>query len=402
MLNTLSFDEAQLRFMLTFSPLTRSSQVPLSRALGRILAMPVYATVDQPPVDQSAMDGYAVRYSDIVQGAALRIQQRCYAGDVPAPLAPGCVTRIFTGSLIPLGADTVVMQEDAQEIDGCVTFAAAVHPNTHIRYQGEELRADHLLIEEGTRIKQGHIGLAAAQGIELVNVFHSTRVGILTIGDELVRPGCVRKVQQIYNSNAPLLVTLIEGIGATVTNELHVSDTERAIALALYELRSRCDLIVTAGGASVGEKDLVRAALTSEGASFVVTGVNMKPGKPAALARYAGIPVVVLPGNPGAVFSAFTLLAIPLIRRLQGRTNCLPLIYQLPISFETACDNGRDRFLKVCLETSANNTTSLQMTTQYGAMLTFASADGLCRLPKGISFSHGDVVPFYDFAHWLT
>lgn len=404
MAETISFNDAQQHFVLSFAPTGAPIRVPLFGAMGRVLAVPVHATLDQPPADQSAMDGYAVHQAEAVPGAHLRVQQRCYAGDVPLGLGRGCATRVFTGSLIPPGADTVVMQEDAREVEACVTFDAPARAGMHIRRRGEEVRSGQKLVEAGVRLQPIYIGLVAAQGIDMLDVYPMLRVGILTTGDELVPVGGPRSASQIYNSNAPMLTALVTGMGAMVVRTVHVGDKEGAISQALRELRTQCDLVLTTGGASVGEKDLVRTALTSLGASFVFAGVSMKPGKPISLARYDHMPVVVLPGNPGAAFTTFTLLVSPLIRRLQGRAECLPPVTRLPIDFASAADNTRERFVRVRLDTSVEHKPMLQVLGQQGAgnMQTLAEASGLSQLAPGRGIARGDAVRYYDFARWLA
>ncbi|MCQ4437234.1 molybdopterin molybdotransferase MoeA, partial [Clostridioides difficile] len=227
--------------------------------------------------------------------------------------------------VIPPGADTVVMQEHAHEQDGWVAFDVPQRSGSPIRRRGEEVRAGDLLVPAGVRMGAMHVGVAAAQGFARVAVRPPLRVGILTTGDELVACGQPRAPQQIYNSNAPMLATLVAGTGAEVAMNLHAADTAAAVDRALRDLHAGCDLGICGGGASGGDKDLLRPALDALGASFIVTGVRMKPGQPVALARFDAQPVVLLPGNPGAALPAFALFVAPLIRRLQGRNARLPI-----------------------------------------------------------------------------
>jgi len=400
----IDFDSAQQRFAHGFASPVSSERVPLAQAAGRVLAAPVQALLDQPPADHSAMDGYAVRHAEVVPGAPLRVQQRCYAGDTPHALAPGCATRLFTGSLIPPGADTVLVQEQAHEADGRVAFEAAGQPGRHIRRRGEDVRAGEALIPAGVRLQAAHIGLLAAQGIDTVDVFPMLRVGILTTGDELVPLGQPRTPQQIHNSNAPMLAALVQGMGATAARTLHAGDSDAAIAHALRELHAHCDLILTTGGASVGEKDRVRPALSALGAAFVLTGVRMKPGKPVALAQWGRTPVVVLPGNPGAVLASFALLVSPLIRCLQGRADRLPVTPALPIDFETGLDATYHRFLRVRCDAPTHGLPVLVALAQQGAgaLHGLAQTSGLACLPVGRPVARGDTVPYCDFGHWLV
>ncbi|KVU74612.1 gephyrin-like molybdotransferase Glp [Burkholderia ubonensis] len=404
MTRPIDFETAQQQFAHAFARPLAATSVPTADAAGRVLAAPLVAVLDQPSADQSAMDGYAVRHAELASGTRLPVAQRCYAGDAPLPLAPRTAARIFTGSLIPPGADTVVMQEDAQERDGHVTFDAHVRGGTHIRRRGEELQAGRVLIPAGVRLRPAHVGMIAAQGIDCVDVHPALRIGILTTGDELVACGQPRLPQQIYNSNAPMLAALVAGAGAIVAASTHARDTADAIDRALRDLHARCDLIVCVGGASVGDRDLVRPALTALGASFVLSGVRMKPGKPVALARLDGKPVVLLPGNPGAALTAFALLVTPLIRCLQGRDERLPLAPSLPIDADVEADDARERFIRVRCVVASNGLPVLDTLRQQGAgtLCSLADAGGIARLPSGRAIARGDAVPYYDFAQWLA
>ncbi|TCW87434.1 molybdopterin molybdenumtransferase MoeA [Burkholderia sp. SRS-46] len=404
MTRPIDFDTAQQHFAHAFArPLARTS-IPTAEAAGRVLATPLDAVLDQPSADHSAMDGYAVRYADLAHGEPLPVAQRCYAGDAPRPLAPRTAARIFTGGLIPPGADTVVMQESAREQDGHVTFDDGARAGTHIRRRGEEVRAGQMLIPAGVRLRAAHVGMIASQGIASVDVVPVLRVGILTTGDELVACGHARLPQQIYNSNAPMLAALVAGTGARVSRSAHARDTAAAIDDALRDMRAHCDLLICVGGASVGDKDLVRPALGALGASFVLSGVRMKPGKPVALARLDSMPVVLLPGNPGAALTTFALFVTPLIRCLQGRDDRLPATPWLPLDADVEADDARERFMRVRCDLALNGLPVLDALREQGAgtLLSLAEAGGVARLPAGRAVACGDAVPYYDFAQWLA
>ncbi|MEN2473724.1 molybdopterin molybdotransferase MoeA [Burkholderia sp. GS2Y] len=404
MKHLIDFDTAQQHFAGAFAPLDAVVSVPVADAAGHVLATPLSAVLDQPPADQSAMDGYAVRYADLAHGEPLHVAQRCYAGDLPAPLAARTAARIFTGSVIPPGADTVVMQEHAREKDGWVAFDAPQRSGSHIRRRGEEVRAGDLLVPAGVRMGAMHVGVAAAQGFAHVDMRPALRVGILTTGDELVACGQPRAPQQIYNSNAPMLAALVSGTGASVAMRLHAADTASAVDRALRDLHACCDLVICVGGASVGDKDLLRPALAALGASFVVAGVRMKPGKPVALARLDARPVVLLPGNPGAAMTAFALFVAPLIRCLQGREARVPIVPSLPIDIDFEPDAQRERFVRVRCAVGPGGAPVLDTLRQQGAgtLQSLVLASGLARLPAGRRIARGDAVPYYEFAHWLA
>ncbi|MGE8705772.1 MAG: molybdopterin molybdotransferase MoeA, partial [Achromobacter sp.] len=304
----LDFDQAQTLLANAGAPLQRIEHVDLAQSSGRVLASHLDATVDIPPADNSAMDGYALRLADWSPEARLPIQQRCYAGDVPEPLKPGNAIRLFTGSVIPAGADVVVMQEDTTEADNHVQISREPRPGQHIRRRGEDTMAGAALLPAGTLLQAAHVALLASQGMATVPVYGQLRVGILTTGDELVLPGQPRATEQIYNSNGPMLAAMVRGMSALPVHVLHARDTEADLQAAFKTLLADCDLVLSVGGVSVGERDLVKPALAALGGELSLWKVRMKPGKPVALAQIDGKPVVSLPGNPVSAYAVFATL----------------------------------------------------------------------------------------------
>ncbi|RKP55709.1 gephyrin-like molybdotransferase Glp [Pararobbsia silviterrae] len=400
----LDFDLAQQRLVEDAPLITRTERVSLAQARGRVLAQTVVAGVDLPPGDNSAMDGYALRYIDYADARAMPIQQRCYAGDAPAPLIAGQATRVFTGSLVPAGADTVVMQEHAVERDGQVTFTEAPRNGQHVRLRGEDIRTGQVLLRAGTLIGPAHIALIASQGLASVEVFERLRVGILTTGDELVAPGEPRTAQQIYNSNAAMLAALVEGMGAQVAHLMHARDTETALRDAFASLIAGCDLVLSVGGVSVGDRDLVKPVLESLGGNLALWKVRMKPGKPMALARVGGKPVVCLPGNPGSVFAVFVVMVTPLIRRMQARDTVFPIVSNLPLRTARTLDESREVFLRVAYQLDTHGAGELIPYGSQGAgnIGTMIGASGLARLAAGVPIADRDLVAYYDLERWLA
>ncbi|RYF58613.1 MAG: molybdopterin molybdenumtransferase MoeA, partial [Comamonadaceae bacterium] len=322
----IEFDDAQRRLSEAAPAPTQSESVALRQLAGRVLAQDVHASLDMPSADNSAMDGYAVRIADLRAGDALIVSQTVYAGEAPSRLEQDTVARVFTGSLVPQGADTVIMQEDVAAEGDQVTISGQHTMGQHIRRRGEDMRSGALLLAAGTRLDAAHIALLATQGLADVPVFPQLRVGILTTGDELVPPGAPRSEHQIYNSNAAMLTALVEGMGAQATTVLHARDDMASHTEAFKTLAEQCDLVLSVGGVSVGDKDIVKPALHALGATLDMWRVRMKPGKPVALAHLNGVPVVGLPGNPVSAYAVFTLLVTPLIRRMQGRTDIFPYV----------------------------------------------------------------------------
>src|SRR5690606_24046632 len=204
----LDFDVAQSQLAQSGTAPQKTEDCPLHEAQGRVLAKSLTAHLDMPPADNSAMDGYAIRFADYEPGRGLPVQQRCYAGEQPEPLQPGQCIRIFTGSLIPEGADTVVIQEDTTETDNVLFINEAPQAGAHIRRRGEDVRQDSVLLEPGRRIGAAELALLASQGYARVPVYPRLKIGILTTGDELAEPGTPLEAAQIYNSNGPMLAAL--------------------------------------------------------------------------------------------------------------------------------------------------------------------------------------------------
>lgn len=400
----LEFDEAQSRLIAAAPAPARTETISLAQAAGRVLATDLSATVDLPAADNSAMDGYAIRHADYQPGAKLPIQQRCYAGDLPQPLVPGQATRLFTGSLMPEGADTVVMQEDTREADGFVEITQAPRAGQHVRKRGEDIRAGKPLLAAGTLLQAAHVAMLASQGLAEVTVYTRLRVGILTTGDELAAPGQPRRPEQIYNSNGPMLAALTEGLGAQAVHVLHARDDEAALQQALRTLRDDCDLVISVGGVSVGDRDLVKPAIESLGGEVALWKVRMKPGKPVALAQLDGKPVVCLPGNPVSAYAVFAVLVSPVIRRMQGRTLVCPPVARAALRTERTRQDSREEFLRVQCTPLAGGGAELTPYANQGSgvLSSLPWADGLARLPAGVPVNDGDLVAYYDLRHWLA
>ncbi|MFP2961522.1 gephyrin-like molybdotransferase Glp [Myxococcus sp. 1LA] len=301
-------------------------RVPLLEAQGRFLATPVTASRSLPGCDNSAMDGWAVRAEE-TQGATrdtparLRVTGTVFAGALPTTsLQPGTAARVFTGAPLPPGADAVVRQEAARptQDSAFVDVFITVPPGNDIRREGEEVVTGTPLFDAGQRVSAAVLGVLASMGATDVWVRPAPRVAVLATGDELVPPGTPALPHQVYESNLVLVAALAREAGADVRQLARTRDDEAALHEALTRLAPQVDVLVTTGGASVGDKDLVKRVLTALGARFFVDGVALKPGKPVAVARLGDTAVVVLPGNPGAATVAFDQLARPLLLKHQG------------------------------------------------------------------------------------
>jgi molybdopterin molybdotransferase len=314
-----SVEEAQRLAMAPAAKLG-AERVALTAALGRVLAEAIVAPGDVPPHDNSAMDGYAVRSADTnAPGARLHVVGEAAAGRVLSrALAAGEAYRIFTGAPLPPGADAVVMQEDATTDGEFVTLAVAAAPRKHVRDRGEDVRAGDVVLQPGCTLRAAELGTLASARRAMVAVTRRPRVAILSTGDEL------RDVDQpldpgaIAETNSYALAALCRDAGAEPRILPLVRDEPSAIAAAIAEARDASDFIVTTGGVSVGARDHVKPVLQQLGATLTAWRVDMKPGKPVALAVIGTTPFYGLPGNPVSAMVAFTLFVRPALRVALG------------------------------------------------------------------------------------
>lgn len=401
-MDMLDFDLAQSRLAQAGKLPQTAETCLLRQARGRILAEPIIATHDLPPADNSAMDGYAISFADYKPGASFPVQQRCFAGQAPEPLQRGNAIRLFTGSLIPEGADTVVMQEDCTETDNVLTINHAPKAGAHVRKRGEDVQKDKRLLPAGALLGTAEIALLASQGYEYISVYPKLKVGILSTGDELVEPGKPLQTAQIYNSNGPALAALVDKLGAQVVHVLHAADTHESLRDAFTRLIGDCDLVLTVGGVSVGEKDLVKATIEQMGGSVDLWRVRMKPGKPVAMAHAHSKPIVCLPGNPVSAYVVFTLLVSPLIRTMQGRERVIPEISYGKLASAITFNETREEFLRVQASHAPDGSTTLSPYAQQGSgvISSLPWATGVARIPANTLVGHDDIVAYYDFAHW--
>jgi molybdopterin molybdotransferase len=371
-------------------------QVSTFDALGRVLAQDVASTLNVPPADNSAMDGYAVRVADVPrEGTILPVVQRIPAGVVGSPLAAGGVARIFTGAQVPAGADAVVMQEQCEAIDGAVRFLAVPAPGQWIRRRGEDVQAGAVVLARGTRLSPQALGLAASVGAATLQVVRRPRVALFSTGDELVMPGEALKPGAIYNSNRFTLRGLLQAAGCDVTDLGIVPDRLDATEAALRRAAEGHDLILTSGGVSVGEEDHLRPALQAQG-RLELWQIAIKPGKPLAFGqvrRDAGAALFIgLPGNPVSGFVTFVLAVRPVLLALQGADVAQPPAQPMRADFDWPRPDRRREFLRV--RRNAGGGLDLFPNQSSGVLTSVCWADGLVDNPPGQAIRAGDTVAF--------
>ena len=324
-------DVARDRLLDGVAPLA-SETVPLGACRGRVLAAPLLARLTQPPFPASAMDGWAIRFDDLP--GPFRIIGTASAGHAFAGrLGPGQTVRIFTGAVLPQGADTVMVQEEvvATETDALLTGEGPPRRHANVRPRGQDFAEGATLMAAGTRLSARHIGLAAAAGHAAATVWRRPRVTLVATGDELVPPGQMPGPGQIISGNALMLAALLEGCGAEVRDLGILPDRRAVIADAIGAAAAETDLLITIGGASVGDHDLIVPALSDLGASLDFWKIALRPGKPLIAGRLGTTRVLGLPGNPVSAYVCALLFAGPLVRQMGGLDPAIP-VFEKPLA----------------------------------------------------------------------
>ncbi|MDO9015234.1 MAG: molybdopterin molybdotransferase MoeA [Polynucleobacter sp.] len=397
--------QAREQLLMPAVPVSEVELVPMQAALGRVLAEDVVSLVDVPPLDNTSMDGYAVRTADTQNpGSVLKIAQRIPAGSVGTELQAGTAARIFTGAPVPPGADAVVMQEDCSSPEGSidqvqVNIAPAF--GQWIRRRGEDLTTGKVALSAGCVLRPQELGVAASAGLTHLPVKRRVRVAAFFTGDELSLPGEPLKPGGIYNSNRDTLLACIKALGCDATDLGIVPDRLDATRAALRQASKDHDLIITSGGVSVGEEDHIKPAVTAEG-ELNLWQIAIKPGKPLAFGsvRRESNPgtstwFIGLPGNPVSSFVTFLLFVRPFILKLQGREANQPQSYLMRADFDWFKADRRNEFLRVKL----NNNGGLDLfPNQSSGVLTSASwGDGLVDCPPNQPIKVGDLVKYIPF-----
>ncbi len=375
-------------------------------APGYFLAEPVFADRDIPPLDRSAMDGFAVRSDDLKRiPADLAVLGELPAGsDAEFQVGSGSCVRIYTGASLPPGADAVVMQEDTSSPDpGTARILKAVAPGANVFKRGENARQGDMLLAAGQQLNPAGVAVCAAVGCAVVRVHRRPTVSVLSTGTELLADDSPAQPHQIRNSNGPFLRAAILEQSFPLAGYEAVADEPEKIAVALQSAAGRSDVIIITGGISVGKYDLVPEAIRKSGGTIHYHGITMKPGKPQLFASYAGGHLVFgLPGNPLSAMTGFHEFALPALRRLAGCPDdrCRPTL-TVRLSQDLAAKGDRHRFVPASLTWTASGVEAAVVDARGTAdLVAGAKTDGVLVVPVGAQ--HIPAGSFIGFRPWRT
>ncbi|HVW91900.1 MAG TPA: gephyrin-like molybdotransferase Glp [Devosia sp.] len=382
----LSVDEALARVLAAVTPLAGES-MPLAAASGRVLQAPVTASHSQPPFDASAMDGYAVRAEDVVPGTPLRLVGTAQAGQrFSGMVNPGQCVRIFTGAPLPIGTDSVVIQEEATADGNAISFAKAIPPGHFVRRRGSVFAEGATLLPAGLPLTPARLALAAAANRAEVTVTRRPRIAILSSGDELVRPGTPLGPDQIVSANNYGLAALFAGAGAgaeIVDLGIVADDLPALVDTLAAALDSGIDMLVTSGGASVGNRDFTQEALKALGVGLDFWQIALRPGKPMMFGKSGETLVFGLPGNPVSALVTATVFGLPALRRLNGQSDTAGLRLTLPLAAALPPNGERQHFLRGVFEPAPGGTRIMPLAeTDSGHIASLAAADALIVQPE--------------------
>ncbi len=389
----MSVENARERLLSQAEPAAGFETIALDQALGRILGDDIIAPRAVPPADNSAMDGFAVRSNDVVVGQPLSIEQIIPAGRPGQPLSPGRAARIFTGGEMPVGADAVLIQEDAEFDEVRLLPKALVARGENVRPKGQDIEEGALVLACGHQLGPADLSLLASIGANTAQVYRRLTVAIMATGDELVQPPEALKPGQIYNSNRYALAALLTQMGIAVLDMGIVPDDLEATLAALTRAAEQADVIICSGGVSVGDRDFVKEAVTQLG-SLDVWKLAIKPGKPMAFGQVQNKPFFGLPGNPVSTFVTFEVLARPYLAHLQGRLETASVTWPGQATFEFKA-GGRQEYLRVRAVPNASSVQLIAFEAQgSGVMSSLSWANALAVVAPNQMVQVGDTLPY--------
>ncbi len=398
-------DEAREAILSRIEAPNKSAKYSLIDSLNKVLAEDVYSNTDIPPADNSAMDGIVINFSDFhkLDSRIFEISSVIQAGDVPENLPVSCASRIYTGAVLPENADTVIPVEDCRfffdESSGqeCVEILVKPVEGNHVRPRGQDIKSGQKVFSRGNRLKPQDIGLLASLGLGEVLCQKPLKVGLVSTGNELLRPGEENKAGKIFNSNQFMLSALLHELGFEVLMFDVLADDLKQTQSVLLDIAKQCDCIISTGGVSVGGADFVKQALETVG-ELAIWRLAIKPGKPFVFGRIEGKPFFGLPGNPVAVFVTFSFLVKPALFKMLGVAESKQMEFLLPADFSVKANKTRQEYLRVSLEGSGENQKLRLFENQSSGVLSSLSySDGLAIVPIGVEVKNGDKLRFIPY-----
>ncbi len=385
-------DEAQARIAATHDVMAGVETIALEEAIGRVLAIDMLAPIDLPPADNSAVDGYAVRFDDLLADelTVLPLFGRTTAGiSRETTLPDGCAGRIFTGAVLPVGADTVLMQEDCDVVETCVCLPAGIRRGDNCRAAGEDIARGALALAAGRRLMPPDLALLAALGLDRIAVRKRLRVAIFSTGNEIAAPPAPLRRGQVYDANRFMLRGLLQRLQIDLTDGGILPDNADATRSALREAAADVDLVITSGGVSSGEEDHVRAAIEAVG-QLEFWRVAIRPGRPVALGMLGRTPLLGLPGNPVAALVTFWAIGRPLLDRLAGAAATPTLRLPVRAGFHHHKKAGLREYLRVRI--TPDGTAQCHPKKGTGILTSLTDSDALLELTEQVTtLAPGDV-----------
>ncbi|MFZ9983541.1 MAG: gephyrin-like molybdotransferase Glp [Burkholderiaceae bacterium] len=381
-------------------PPPQAQRIPIASALGRILAETIRSPLAVPAFDNAQMDGFAVRSGEIQSGTVLPVSQRIPAGAVAEPLLPQTAARVFTGAPMPAGADAVVMQEDTEILaDGQVRFHQSTDVGQFVRFAGGDLQVGQVVLPAGRRLSAADVGLLASIGMAELSVYRTLRVGVFSSGNELRQPGEPLGEGQIYDSNRPMIMSLVRGMGLTVDDLGSLPDCFETTRRRMSEGGQQCDVLLTCGGVSVGEEDHIKSAVTAEG-TLDLWKIAIKPGKPFAFGRVGRAAFLGMPGNPVSAWVTFVLLVRPFLLKASGQADVSPRTVWVPAGFDKPTTDARQEFLRASIDPSGHAVLHARQNSQI--LSSISESEGLLEVPMNAPVVRGDRLRFFPFSMLLA
>ena len=392
----IEFDQALKALLAFIDPNVGVTKLNLSECLDRIIAEDVTSLIDIPGFDNSQVDGYAARSSEVFVGKEFVVSQRIPAGSNPTNLKKGTVARIFTGAEPPSGSDCIIMQEDVKiSGDQKVAVLKSMEVGENIRKRACDLKKDEVFFKKGRQLSSADIGLCASAGKVSMQVYEKITVGVFSTGDELKQPGEKIKRGQLFDSNRPMIINCVKNMGINCIDFGCLPDRLEPTVKSLKSASKRVDAIITCGGVSVGEEDHLKDAVKELG-ELKLWKINMKPGKPFAFGKLGKSAYLGLPGNPVSAWVTFSLLCRPFILKLNGKDLDKILYTMARTTFDYENAHSRREFLRVTIDSEGNLELYERQNSQILSSICFC--DGLIEVAPKQIIKAGDSIKFYNFS----